>query len=134
MKWESIIRREWYDDRPVVVTYFFLDGVPITEAEYRSGKVPEDFEARRRVAQQERIAQQKKVPMCATAISTAKPLKSDALAIHSSQREKIMARNKRHGINVEYDRQGRPVFTDAGQRKKLCKLEGVRQLNSYYGY
>lgn len=74
-----------------------------------------------------------KGPMFGTAISGAKPLKSNALAVHPKQIAAVLARNKKHGINVRYDRRGRPVFTDAGQRKKLMKLEGVRQLNSYYG-
>lgn len=74
-----------------------------------------------------------KGPMFGTAITGAKPLKSDALACHTSQIPAIVARNKKHGINVRYDRAGRPVFTDAGQRRALMKLEKVRQQNSYYG-
>jgi hypothetical protein len=72
-------------------------------------------------------------PYFALAIDGAHPLRSDALAVHPKQIKQAAARNKRHGINVEYDRHGRPVFTDANQRRKLMKLEGVRQMNSYYG-
>jgi hypothetical protein len=76
-----------------------------------------------------------KGPMFQTAISEARPLRSDALACHSSQREAIMARNKKHGLgDIRYDRAGRPCFTSEGQRRKLCKLEGVRSQNSAYGY
>lgn len=75
-----------------------------------------------------------KGPRFSTAITGTKPLKSNALACHPRQRAAIMARNKKHGINVYYDRRGRPVFTDAAQRRALCKLEGVRSLNSAYGY
>lgn len=75
-----------------------------------------------------------KGPRFSTAISGVKPLKSNALAVHPRQIPAVLARNKKHGINVRYDRRGRPCFTDAGQRQALCKLEGVRSLNSAYGY
>lgn len=76
-----------------------------------------------------------KGPMFATAITGAKPLKSDALAVHPRQIEAAIARNKRHGLtSLRYDRRGRPVFTDSGQRRALMKIESVRQMNSAYGY
>ena len=75
-----------------------------------------------------------KGPYFNLAIDGAHPLKSDALAVHPKQIAAVKERNKRHGLSIDYDRHGRPVFTDAGQRKKLMKIEGVRQMNSYTGY
>ena len=67
------------------------------------------------------------------AIRSDKPLRSHALACHTKQIPAIMARNAKHGIHVKYDRVGRPVFENNGQRKALMKLEKVVSLNSYYG-
>ena len=74
-----------------------------------------------------------KGPYFALAINDAHPLRSEALACHPKQIAAIRARNKKHGLDIPYDKHGRPVFTDAGQRRKLMKIEGVRQQNSYYG-
>ena len=74
-----------------------------------------------------------KGPYFNLAIDGAHPLKSEALAVHSKQIPAVMARNKKHGLNIRYDRMGRPVFTDAGQRRALMKIEGAKQMNSYYG-
>ena len=73
-----------------------------------------------------------------TGITLTRPLKSDALAVHTSQIPAVVARNKKHGLSIRYDRAGRPVFTDAAQRKKLMKIEsevtGTRIVDrkSYY--
>lgn len=81
-----------------------------------------------------------KGPYFALAINDAHPLKSEALACHPKQIAAIRARNRKHGLDIPYDRHGRPVFTDAGQRRKLMKIEseamGTRivQQNSYTGY
>jgi len=75
-----------------------------------------------------------KGPYFALAIDGAHPVRSDALAVHSKQIPQVVARNKRHGLSIEYDKIGRPVFTDAGQRRKLMKIEGYRKMNSAYGY
>ena len=68
------------------------------------------------------------------AIRGDKPLRSDALAVHTKQIPAVLARNAKHGINIKYDRVGRPVFTSAGERKALMKLEKVRSMNSFDGY
>lgn len=109
-------RRVGDDGEWIVVKHYFVDGVEVSEAEYR-----------------EKLPEQAGVPMFATAINDAKPLRSDAMAVHPKQIPQVMARNKRHGLNVEYDRHGRPVLRDSGQRKKLMKIEGLKQQNSYYG-
>lgn len=127
-------------------TAYYADGYPVPQAVYDtlfpSKLFPVDTglsleQARAilaRIVAETPAPAKHKGPYFNLAIDGAHPLASEALAIHSSQREKVMARNARHGLNVAYDKKGRPVFTDAGQRRKLMKLEGVRQMNSYYGY
>lgn len=124
----------------------FVDGYPVPEEVY-DGLLPSKLfpspdalprekaeEALEKIKAEAPPAPQHKGPYFNLAIDGAHPLKSDALAVHSSQIEAVKARNKKHGINVDYDKQGRPVFTDAGQRRALMRLEGVRQMNSYTGY
>jgi len=65
--------------------------------------------------------------------ATGWPIRSEAMACHTSQIPDMMARNKKHGLSIPYDRLGRPILNDAGQRKALMKVEGVKDLNSYYG-
>lgn len=109
-------RRLGEDGEWVVTLHYFLNGEEVTEAEYRKA-----------------IPEQEGVPLFATAVNDAKPWMSDSMAIHPSQIEQAKARNKRHGLNIEYAKDGRPICTDSGQRRKLMKIEGVRQKNSYYG-
>jgi len=119
MRGEIRKKRMLGDDGEWVITHeHVLEGKIVTEAEYHAALPAGTGEG----------------VMFADSITNAKPLKSDALACHSTQREAIMARNAKHGIHVNYDQQGRPVFTDKGQRKALMKLEKVRSMNSFDGY
>ncbi len=62
------------------------------------------------------------------------PQKSDAMACHPSQIPAIMARNKKHGLHVEYNAaDGRPILKDRGQRRDLMKLEGFHDNSGGYG-
>lgn len=111
--------RKLGDDGEWIVTeHYFLDREEVSEAEYRKA-----------------IPEKAGVPLFATGITMANPLKSDALAVHPEQIPAAVARNKRHGLEgLAYDRHGRPVFTDSGMRKRLMQIEGVRARNSAYGY
>lgn len=53
------------------------------------------------------------------------PLVSLGMGVHPDQIAEATARNKAHGVNVQYRRDGRAVIPDAGERKKLMKLDGV---------
>lgn len=74
------------------------------------------------------------------AIRSDKPLRSNALACHTSQIPAIMARNAKHGLQIKYDRVGRPVITSEGERRKLMAIESkvmgakIVNLNSYNGH
>lgn len=59
------------------------------------------------------------------------PMKSMALGVHGTQRAEAYERNRKHGVNVSYDRCGRAVIPDAGEHKKLMKLEGLKQNNAF---
>lgn len=128
-------------------THYFIDGYPVPKEvfdAFRPSKMfpeatmpVEEAEAKLNAIKAEIDAMPKPerdFPYMALAITTDKPICSSALAIHPSQREEAKARNKRHGINVDYDAAGCPVLTDPNVRKKLMKLEGARDLHSYYGY
>lgn len=113
-------RRLDADGEWILTAHFYLDGEEVTEAAYRAA-----------------IPEKSGVPMFATAISDSKPWMSDALAVHKTQISEVKERNRRKGLNINYTPDGRPICTDAGQRKALCKIEGVRQVGkrgSYYGY
>lgn len=125
-----------------MVTYF-IDGIRVSQAVFDTLFPSKLFPAETGLTEAEARAvlgrmipaapPPRTTPHLSRAITGAKPLKSEALAVHRKQIAAVKARNKRHGINVDYDRLGRPVFTDAGQRRALMKLEGVRQMNSAYG-
>ena len=61
-------------------------------------------------------------------------ISEDAFAVHPKQVEQANARNRRHGINVEYDKAtGAAIIPDRDQRRKLLKLEGWRDNSGGYG-
>ena len=62
-------------------------------------------------------------------------MSSDAMAVHPSQIEAIMARNKKHGVQgVSYDpADGRAILADRGARRDLMRLEGVHDNEGGYG-
>lgn len=69
----------------------------------------------------------------ATSSLTGWPLVSSALAVHPSQVEAANARNARHGIAARYDRKGKAVIPDRGDRKRLMRLEGMHDNEAGYG-
>lgn len=61
------------------------------------------------------------------------PQLSMAMAVHPKQVQEANERNKRHGVNVTYRRDGMAVIPDRKERKKLARLEGFRDNNGGYG-
>lgn len=49
------------------------------------------------------------------------PLASEAAGVHPSQIAEAREFNRKNGVNVDYTRDGRPIFESAGQRKKFLK-------------
>lgn len=104
------------DGEWILTEHYFLDGDEVSEADYRKA-----FPLNRGIGG------------FATSVRDAKPWVSDALGVNPKQIEAVKERNRKHGLNIAYTPDGRPICTDSGQRKKLMKLHGVRQVNSYYG-
>lgn len=116
MKGEIKEKRKVGDDGEWVVTeLYFIDNEEVTEEAFRI-----------------QFPEQEGTPMFGN-LPAGYPLRSDAMAVHSKQIPAVMERNKRHGLNVQYDRVGRPILENNEQRKKLMKIEGLKQQNSYYG-
>lgn len=64
----------------------------------------------------------------------AKPILSDALAVHPEQIEEVMERNRERGLEVEYEKEyGRPILKDRDQRRRLMEIEGVHDRDGGYG-
>jgi hypothetical protein len=62
-----------------------------------------------------------------------KPIHSEALAVHPRQIKDVLARNAKYGLNVEYDKKGRPILRDRKQRQRLLQIEGLIDRNAGYG-
>lgn len=59
------------------------------------------------------------------------PMTCDALAVHPKQVAEANARNERHGISTRYLKNGRAVIPDAGDYKRLRRLEKVHFNNCF---
>lgn len=63
-----------------------------------------------------------------------KAILSDALAVHPEQIPEVMERNRKHGLEIEYNTEdGRPVLLSRDQRRRLMKIEGVHDRDGGYG-
>ncbi len=97
---------------------YYLDGLLVTKEEFDAAFPPQDLAG----------------PPGGHATLWGRGLKSDALAVHPSQIPEVMARNKRHGLSIEYNESdGRPILKDRGQRRDLLKIEGVHDNDGGYG-
>ena len=65
--------------------------------------------------------------------TTCWPMVSEALAVHPRQVDQANERARRHGINVAYDQKGNCHIPDRGNRKKILRLEGLRDNSGGYG-
>lgn len=61
-----------------------------------------------------------------TALVSFRPLHSEALAVHPDQIQEATADAKAKGVPVEFDRNGRPVFTSSRQFRAYAKAYGFR--------
>lgn len=70
------------------------------------------------------------VPMCAPCGNW--PVVSTlSVACDPSQISEMRARNKANGVNVDYNSQGHAIIPDADAYRRLRRLEGVRDRDSY---
>lgn len=95
-------------------TYHFLDGKPVSEAQYRN-LYP--------------------IPDAGIPGGTAKcwPMRSEALACDPSQVKEMNERNAKAGIGAHYTPDGTCVIPDRWTRKKLLKAEGFHDKSGGYG-
>lgn len=70
-------------------------------------------------------------PMSSSA--SAWPMYSDAMGVHPKQIEEARARNRAHGIQIDYLPDGRAILTDRGSRRDLMRIEGYHDNNGGYG-
>lgn len=62
-----------------------------------------------------------------------RPTLSDSMGVSVRQIEEAEARNKRHGINVTYDREtGQAIIPSRAEQRKLMKVMGLRDNNAFY--
>ncbi len=100
-------------------TRYYLDGKEVTKEEFDLA-VPDAPKAQEGAAPGNR--------------PWTRPILSDALAVHPDQVDEVMARNREHGLEIEYEREfGRPILKDRDQRRRLMKIEGVHDRNGGYG-
>lgn len=62
-----------------------------------------------------------------------RPIHSDALGVHVSQIPEAMAAAKKHGVTIDFDSKGRPIFENNAQRRKYCKIRGAIDMDGSYG-
>jgi len=61
------------------------------------------------------------------------PMKSNALAVHPSQRVEYMEFASKHGVPTHFDKRGRPEFRTKRHRKKYAELVGATDFDGGYG-
>ncbi len=96
---------------------FYLDGKEVTEAEFDA------------------ICPDHGVHLPELANNTPKcwPMVSQALAVHPKQVAAANARNKKHGVHVQYDQRGIAHIPDRGARRDLNRLEAMHDNDAGYG-
>ena len=60
------------------------------------------------------------------------PKRSNALAVHPSQRLQFMKFAAEHGVPTDFDHRGRPEFESAGHQKRYAELEGAHDFDGGY--
>jgi len=61
------------------------------------------------------------------------PMRSNALAVHPTQREEYSRFSVKHGVPTEFDVMGRPVFRTKKHRREYCDLVGATDFDGGYG-
>lgn len=61
------------------------------------------------------------------------PMKSEAMAVHPDQIGEAVADAAKKGVPTEFDREGRPIWTSPGHRKRFCEAYGAYDRNGGYG-
>jgi len=70
---------------------------------------------------------------CFVASTRGWPLVSEAMGVHPSQVQAVMADDRRKGVPTDYTRDGCPIFTSRAHRKRYCEAHGYFDRNGGYG-
>lgn len=65
-------------------------------------------------------------------IGWTKPMLSDAYKVHQSQIPEAIARDKKHGLNIEYTSDGRPKIKSQAELRHMMRSFGHHQKNGGY--
>jgi hypothetical protein len=101
---------------------YFLEEKEVTEAVYRAAGTDKSREAlsARRGPDGHR-------PACW-------PMVSDAMLVSTERQRKAVHENARaRGLNLQFDRLGRPILESQGHRRQVCELMGMTDRNAGYG-
>ena len=60
------------------------------------------------------------------------PIHSDAMGVHPSQIPAAQQALRAAGVHTDYDREGRPILTDASHRKRHAEALGFYDRNGGY--
>lgn len=97
---------------------YLLEGRGVTQAEFEAAFPPKaDFLSESAMTQS----------------ASAWPMLSEAMAVHPRQVEEATARNRKHGVAVDYTSDGRAILADRGQRRDLMRLERCHDNHGCYG-
>ncbi len=94
-------------------THYYLGGAEVTEAEYRA-EYPPIVES----------GERKNSPAGSSLVGWARPVVSTALGVHPKQVEEARALAKAKGVPVEFQADGRPVFTSSRQFREYARKHG----------
>ena len=61
------------------------------------------------------------------------PIVSKAMAVHRLQAAEANAEMKKHNIGVKFDNAGNAHIPDRGERKRACKVLGMKDNDGGYG-
>lgn len=60
------------------------------------------------------------------------PLTSDAMGVHPTQITEAVDQARKAGIPTDFTRDGRPILTSPGHRKRYAEMRGFYDLNGGY--
>ena len=121
-------------------TLYYLDGVQVTKEMYDAYFPSKLFAVPVRYTKEE-IAEFVEAGTAAEITPEMKkrlpkgyPIKSVAMAVHSTQVAEAREHDRKLGVPTDYTRDGRPIWTDAAHRRRWLRANGYHDRNSYLGH
>lgn len=109
---------------------YFVDGKEVTKEEH-----DRLFEAERALLPQveEPVDEEAAELAGLTSRPWTQPIESTAMQVHPRQVKAVLERNARHGVNIEYRENGKPVLRSRQDRNNLMRIERMRDHDAGYG-